>query len=91
MDQVQGQQRMAQVVEHAHEQHEVEALAELGDVVDRQLAELDVGALHLGGEAGLLQVAVVEIDTQHAVGAATFHLDGVEAAVAADIQHALAG
>jgi hypothetical protein len=76
VDQVQRQQRMAQVVEHAHEHHEVEALAQLADVVDRQLAKLDVLALHLGGEAGLLQVAVVEVDAEHAIGAAPLHLDG---------------
>ncbi len=35
---------MAQVVEHAHEEHDVEALAERADVVDRELAELDVEA-----------------------------------------------
>jgi hypothetical protein len=42
VDQVERQQRVAQVVEHAHEEHEVEALAERADVVDRELAELDV-------------------------------------------------
>ena len=53
VDQVERQQRMAQMIEHAHEQHEVEALAQRGDVVDRQLAELDVEPDHLGGEPRL--------------------------------------
>ncbi len=33
-DQVEREQRMAQMVEHAHEEHDVEALAERADVVD---------------------------------------------------------
>ena len=91
VDQVERQQRMAQVIEHAHEEHEVEPLAERADVVDRQLAELDVEPVDLGGEAGLREIVLVEIDAEHALGAAPLHLDRVEAAVAADIEHGLAG
>ena len=91
VDQVERQQRVAQVVEHAHEEHEVEALAQRADVVDGQLAELDVEPGDLGGEAGLGQVVVVEVDAEHALGAAPLHLDRVEAAVAADVEHGLAG
>ena len=60
------------------------------DVVDGQMAELDVEPGHLGGEAGLRKVVVVEIDAEHARGAAPLHLDRVEAAIAADVEHALA-
>ena len=44
VQQIEREQRMPQVIEDAHEQHEVEPLAERGHVVDRQLPELDVGA-----------------------------------------------
>ena len=37
-DEVEREQRMAQMVEHAHEDHEVELLAERADVVDVELA-----------------------------------------------------
>ena len=37
VDEIERQQRVAQVVEHAHEEHDVEALAERADVVDGQL------------------------------------------------------
>ena len=91
VDQVERQQRMAQVVEHAHEQHEVELLAERADVVDREVAEFDVEAVDLGGEARLRQIVLVEVDAEHALGAAPLHLHRVEAGVAADIEHRLAG
>ena len=42
-DQVQREQRMTQVIEHPHEEHEVEALAEPATIEDRQLVQLDVG------------------------------------------------
>ena len=87
VDEVEREQRVAQVVEHPEEEHEVEALVEGGDVVDRELAELDVHAAHLGGEARLGEIAVVEIHGDHPVGAAPLHLDGVEAGVAADVEH----
>ena len=45
---------------------------------------------HLGGEARLREVVVVEVDAEHALGAAPLHLDGVEAGVAADVEHGLA-
>ena len=36
VDQVERQQRMPQVVEHAHEQHDVEAFADRAEVIDRE-------------------------------------------------------
>ena len=62
VDQVEREKRMPQVIEHAHEEHDVEALAETRDIVDRQLPELDVQRLDLGGEARLRQIVVVGID-----------------------------
>jgi hypothetical protein len=42
---------MAQVVEDAHEEDEVELFAEVGDLPDGHAAELDVEAFDLGSEA----------------------------------------
>ena len=39
VDQVEGQQRMAQVVEDAEEENEIEALAQPADIVDRELPQ----------------------------------------------------
>ena len=91
VDEVEREQRVAQVIKHAHEEHDVEALAQRADVVDRELAELDVEPADLGGKARLRQVVVVEVDAEHPLGPAPLHLDRVEAAVAADIEHGLAG
>ena len=91
VDEVQREQRVPQVVEHAHEQHDVEALVEPTDLEHRQLAQLDVDAADLGGEAGLREVALVAVDAEHALGATALHLDGIEAAVAADVEDGAAG
>ena len=91
-DQVEREQRVAQVVEHAHEDHEVEPLAERADVIDRELGELDVvEAERLGREPRLREIAVVAVDAEHPRRAAPLHLDRVEARVAADVEHGLAG
>ena len=55
------------------------------------LPELDVVRPDLGGEACLGQIVLVEVDAEHARRAAPLHLDRVEAAVAADVEHGLAG
>ena len=50
VDQVERQQRMPEVVEHAHEQYDVEAFAERPDVVDREPTELDRPARYLAAK-----------------------------------------
>src|SRR5690606_17925260 len=90
-DEVQRQQRVAQVIEDAHEQHDVEPLAQARNVVDRKAAQLDVHATHLRSETRLREAILVEIDGDHASRAATLHFDGVEAAAAPDVEYATAG
>src|SRR3954452_4505396 len=54
---VEGEQRMAEVVEHAHENDDIELLAEFADVVHIHFPELDVAvADHARGKAALLEV-----------------------------------
>ena len=90
-DQVQRQQRVAQVVKHPHEDHEVEAFAQRGHVIDAHLAELDpVHVQHLGRQPRLRQIAGVAVDPENARGAPAAHLEAVEARVAADVEHGLA-
>ena len=85
---VQGIKRIAQVVEDAHEDHVVELAGKLVDVVHRALLELDLQPQGRGGKAGLIEITVVNVHAEHPSGAALLHLDGIEAAVAADIEHA---
>ena len=40
-DQIQREQRVTQMVEHAHEHHEVEPLADRAHVIDVELTEFD--------------------------------------------------
>src|SRR4051812_44954724 len=81
---------MAQMVEHAHEDDEIELLAQLPDVICRHLAEFNFKPVDLGGKAGLRQVLLVAIETKHTLGAAPLHLHRVKACIAADIEHGLA-
>src|SRR5204862_4695343 len=82
---------MAQVIEHAHEEDEIELFAELRDIVNGELAKLDVCAEHFGGEAGLSEISLVEIDADDTVSSAAFHFDGVVTGVATDVQNSSAG
>ena len=78
---------MAQMVEHAEKQHDIESLFQSGEIVDGELQEFDLDADDLCGKAGLPEIGPIDIDTEHARRTAPLHLDRVEAAVAADIEH----
>ena len=76
------------MIEHAHEQHDVEPFLQLGHVIDGELAKLNLEAADLGGEPRLVEIVLVEIDPEHPPGAAPLHLERVEAGIAADVEHA---
>src|SRR3954452_1392099 len=80
---------MPQVIEHAHEDHDVEPLAETPDVVDRELAKLDLELVHLRGETRLPEIFVHRVEAEHALRAASFHLHCVEARIASNVEHRL--
>src|SRR5947208_1011580 len=73
--------------EHAEKQNDVEPILQSGDVVDRHLQEFDLDADDLRGEAGLPEITFVNVDAEHTRSASPLHLDRVETAVAADIEH----
>src|SRR5438128_3660170 len=79
---------MAQVIKHTEEKNDVEFLAEAVDVVDREFLKLDIELERVSRELRLRQVMLVEINADHARGAAPFHLDAVEAGIATDVEHA---
>src|SRR5699024_4246258 len=85
------QQRVAQMVENAHEQHHVETLAQCRHVIDRKIAELDRAAAAPGRKTRLGEIEIVGIDSQDALRAPTLHLDRVEARIAAYVENGLAG
>jgi hypothetical protein len=82
---------MAQVIKHAHEEHEIEFLSQLGDVINRELAKLDIDFERFRNKTRLPQITFIEINAENAVCATPFHLDAVKPGVAADIEHAFAG
>jgi hypothetical protein len=88
---VQGVQRIAEVIEDAHEEHVIEFAGNDVGLIDRHLEKLDVQLQRGGGKAGLAQVAVVEIDSDHTGGVALFHLDGIKTGVTSQVEHRRAG
>ena len=91
VENVQREERVAEVIEDAHEEHEIEPLAEGGQLVHRHLAEFDARPGDFGRKAGLREIPVVGVDAEDPGGAAPLHLDGIEAGIAADVEHAPAG
>ena len=90
VDQIEGEERMAEMIEHAHKNDEIEFLVEGTDFPDGEAAKIDVGREHIGGKARLREVVFIGIDAENSISAAAFHLDGIEAGVAADIEHGFA-
>src|SRR3954451_9930581 len=86
IDQVERQQRVAQMVEHAHEDDEVKAFVEHPNVINRQIPEFDVKAIHFCGEASLSEIFVASVQPEHPLGAATLHFNSIEAGVAPDVE-----
>src|SRR3954466_9341990 len=80
---------MSQVIKHAHEQDYVEALAERCDLIDGQIAELDVAATNLAGKASLRQILLIRINPEHACGAAGLHFNGIEPRVATNVENSV--
>src|SRR5438067_1273646 len=79
------------MVKHAQEQNQIEFFRELIDLIDIQLPELDIEAGHLRRKSRLCEVPRVRIDAEYARGASPFHLQRIEAGIAADIEHGPAG
>src|SRR4051812_33970522 len=86
VDEIERQQRMPEVIEDAHEEHDVETLLQAPDLEHRQLSKVDVDLADLGGEPRLCQVALVAVDSHHARGAAALHFNGIEPGVTADVE-----
>src|SRR4051794_34534529 len=89
VDKVKRQQRVAQMIKYAHEDYEIELLAELADIVGRHLSKFDLQSVDLGRKSCLCQIFIFGIETNHALGTPTFHFHGVETRIAADVENGL--
>src|SRR4051812_25624868 len=90
-DEIQREQRMAQMVEHAHEDHEVKPLAQRAYIVHVELREFDVvKAQRFTRQSCLSEITLVTVNAEDAIRAAALHFDRIKAGVAADIENALA-
>src|SRR5262249_5756152 len=85
---VQRIQGIAQVVEDSHEQNVVKLSGNGINIIDGTLGKFDLQSKHLRGKAGLLEIAIIHVKSQHPAGAPLLERNGMEAAVTADIQHA---
>src|SRR5947209_7816176 len=88
-DKIEGEQRVPQMVEHAHEDDDVETLSEGSDFIYVELRELDLlESQRFARQPGLREVALIAVDAEDAIGTTALHLDRIETGVAPDIQHA---
>src|SRR5947199_6429173 len=77
------------MIEHAHEDHEVERLSEPSDVVDREIAKLDIELIDLGGKPRLRQIFFATVESENAVGPSALHLHRIKSGIASDVQNRL--
>ena len=75
VNQIKGEQRVAQMVEHTHKEHHVESFCNGGDIPDRHAKELDIQSTHFCCEACLTQVAFISIDAEYPCGAPPLHFE----------------
>ena len=68
----------------------IKLLLKFGDAIDGEIVKLNVHAAHLRRKTSLFEILFVSIDPHNAARATLFHLDRVEAAVAADVEHGFA-
>jgi hypothetical protein len=87
VDEIQREKRMAQVIENAHEQHDVERFTEGGHVIYRQLLKFDIDFTNLCSKTRLGEISLIEINRHDAIGPAFLHLNRVKARVATNVQH----
>src|SRR3546814_4187112 len=59
---IKREQRVTQMVENAHEQHQVEAFAQSRNIVDGHLPKLDIGVVDLRHQLRLRQIAGIAVD-----------------------------
>src|SRR5256885_1082399 len=90
VDQIEGEQRMPQMIKDSKEQNDVKMLPELVYVVHGEFSEFNVQPQHVGCVMCLRQISLVEINAEHTIGSAAFHLDAVESGVATDIEYGFA-
>src|ERR1700760_504020 len=78
---------MPQVIQHTHEDHQVEFLLQSCDIPYRHLSEFDIDTIHFSGEASLSQIMQICVDPKYPICSAPLHLQGIKTRVATDIQH----
>src|SRR6478672_758048 len=82
---------MTQVIQHTHEDDYVECLRELRYFVNVHLPKLYIGFVDTSGEARLLQIILVRVDTDNSICAALLHFNRIKPPIAADIEYGFAG
>src|SRR4029453_9460016 len=80
---------MAQMIEDAHEQYDIEGFTKLGHIVHRELVQFERNAADRGRKARLRQIQGFAINAHHARSATPFHLQSVESAIASNIEDSL--
>ncbi len=86
-EKIQGQQRMPEVVQNSHEEDDIKGSSQLRDVINGHALPGDVYFFDFRRKPGLRQITGILINPEHRCGAELAALYGVEAGIAADIEH----
>ncbi len=76
------------MVKNPHKQNVIELAGNGINIIDGTLGKFDLQTQHLRSKTRLLKITVVHINAQNAAGAPLLEFNGMEAAIAADIEHA---
>jgi hypothetical protein len=75
------------MIKDPHKQNIVELALNRINIIDGTLGKLDFQAQHLGGKARLVKVTIIHVNAQNPAGATFLEFDGMEAAIATDVEH----
>src|SRR5471032_150011 len=74
------------MVKDAHKQDIVELTGNRINIINGTLGKLDLQTKDLRGKARLIEITIVHVNAQNAAGASLLEFNGMEAAVASDVE-----
>jgi hypothetical protein len=89
VNQIEGKQRVPQVVKHTHKYDEIEFSSQARYVPHGHAAKFHIDILYLGRKSCLLEIVLIRIDPDHLCRTTTLHLEAIETGIAPYVQHAL--
>jgi hypothetical protein len=91
VNQVEREERVPQMIEDTHKDDEIEPFSKARHVPHCHPTKFDINLFYLRRKSCLSEIVLIGVNTQHLGCTATLHFKRIEARIASDVQHALAG